>query len=100
MVDDGSRKGWLKNASAKGRMGGNEDKTQMMMMMPPTTTLTKVHPVLLIPLQQSQQKVTELRGRLARDAGQRQTGSLVHTCIHGSLRNQPHTRANRNLHRL
>lgn len=67
MVDDGSRKGWLKNVSAKWRIGGNEeDKTQMML---PTTTLTKVHPVLLIPLQQSEQKVTELWGRLARDAG-------------------------------
>lgn len=33
------------------------------------SALTKVHPVLLIPLQQPEQKVTELRGRLTRDAG-------------------------------
>lgn len=84
MVEDGSRKGWLKNVSAEWGVRGAEvimlNKAWSIFFCCILTVfsspLTKVHPVFLIPLQQPKQKVTKLGGCLSWDAGRQQHGDI------------------------
>lgn len=101
MADTGSRKGWLKNASVSKQKSTETEHTCYSWMdlsqshfskriqghtnshtgtSEPRAewSLTKVHAVLLVPLQQAQQQVCQWRRRLSWDTARRGSNQTVH----------------------